>query len=156
MGSERERLSREREAERLLRFLGQDAGALYAVLERQVRTINSRAQLVLGVCSMLISASVVVTAGHIIGRLDFKYERIAALLLTGAGVISILAATLVCVGILTMRWTTQQPGEDLRAWLLSNLEQRDTKTRPYQVSVVLVLAALLMYQLALGIVLFQI
>jgi len=156
MKAGRSTLTREEECERLIelhRELG--TGQLVMLFERQLRTLNGRAQHILAICSFLVSSSVVVTAGHLIGRLDFQYERLAAVVLTLAGTLAIAAAAVVCGGVIRLRFTTQQRGVDLRAWILSNLAHRDGKSRAYRLSVLLVLTSLILYQLALGLVLFR-
>jgi hypothetical protein len=70
-----------------------------------------------------------------------------------AGALVIAAACTVVVGVLSVRWITQQPGADLRAWVLSNLAYRDHKTRAYRVGTVLVLLSTLFYQTAIAIAL---
>jgi hypothetical protein len=65
------------------------------------------------------------------------------------------AAVVLVGGVLTVRWITQQPGADLRAWVLSNLAYRDRKTRAYHLAVALVLLAMVAYQTAIGVALAQ-
>ena len=63
---------------------------------------------------------------------------------------------MVVAGVMNVRWITQQPGDDLRAWVISNLAYRDSKTLAYQrIGIMLVLLSLTTYQVAVAIALLQ-
>src|SRR5262249_8500682 len=146
-----QKLNRDEECDRILQVHGaDDFAAISAELNRQFTTIHNRAQLLLGICGVLISASVLVTTGRLIGRPQFLHQRFAGQLLVVAGVLEITAAAVVIAGVLNVRWITQQPGTDLRAWVMSNLKYRDAKTRAYRLSLVLVLLSMAMYQSAVA------
>jgi hypothetical protein len=150
------RLTRTKECERILKSHGADFERISVALDRQFLTIHNRAQLLLGICGVLISASVVVTTGRLIGRgPEFSHQRLAGFALVTAGVLEIAAAAIVVGGVINVRWITQQPGEDLRAWVYSNLVYRDRKTRLYRTSIVLVLLSMVGYQFAIGIAMLQ-
>jgi hypothetical protein len=151
-----EKLSRDEECERILNVHGPgDFAAISTELNRQFATIHNRAQLLLGICGVLISASVLVTTGRLIGRPQFLHQRFAGRLLVVAGLLEIAAAAVVVGGVLNVRWITQQPGGDLRAWVLSNLKYRDGKTRAYRLGLVLVLLSMVLYQTAVAVALIQ-
>jgi hypothetical protein len=150
----RQVLTREEECDRILKGHGpEDFERISSALDRQFGTIHNRAQLLLGICGVMISASVLITTGRIIGRPDFLHQHIAGRLLIVAGGTEILAAAVVVAGVLSVRWITQQPGDDLRGWVISNLAYRDRKTRSYRVAIALVLLSLVTYQVAVAIVL---
>jgi hypothetical protein len=46
------------------------------------------------------------------------------------------------------RWITQQPGADLRSWILTNLHYRDTKTCAYRIATLLLLLSMVGYLIA--------
>jgi hypothetical protein len=151
-------LTRDEECDRILESHGpNDFERISEALDRQFRTIHNRAQLLLGICGVLISASVVVTTGRLIGRRpeQIVHKQTAGLLLVVAGVLEIGAAAAVVGGVLNVRWITQQAGEDLRAWLHTNLVYRDRKTLAYRLAIVLILASMLCYQAAISIALLQ-
>jgi hypothetical protein len=149
-------LTRDVESERILAEYAEDFERISEALDRQFRTIHNRAQLLLGVCGVLISASVVVTTGRIIGgRAEFRHQHVAGLLLVVAGLLDIAGAGIVVGGVLNVRWITQQPGEELRAWVLSNLLYRDRKTRAYRFACTFVLLSMVSYQVAIAIALLQ-
>jgi hypothetical protein len=150
-------LTREQECDRILAHYGPDGfEPISEALDRQFRTIHNRAQLLLGVCGILISASVLVTTGRLIGpRPIFGHQHVAGVLLFSAGVLDIIAAGIVVAAVLDVRWITRQPGDDLRAWLLSNLAYRDRKTLAYRVAILIVLFSMMSYQGAIAIALLQ-
>lgn len=147
-------VTREEECDRIL-LHHEDFEHISSALNQQFTTIHNRAQVLLGICGVLISASVLVTTGKIIGRPSFRFQQAAGLLLVTAGALEIAAAAVVVAGVLNVRWITQQPGADLRAWVLSTLAYRDGKTRAYRVAIVLVLFSMATYQVAVAIALVQ-
>jgi len=150
-------LTREQECERILRSHSPgDFDSISAALDRQYRTIHNRAQLLLGICGVLISASVVVTTGRLIGgRAEFAHQHVAGVMLVIAGALEIGAAAVVVGGVLHVRWITQQPGEELRDWVMANLVYRDRKTLVYRVATLLILLSMISYQIAIAIALLQ-
>jgi hypothetical protein len=149
-------LTREDECERIMTAHGSDFERISEALDRQFRTIHNRAQLLLGICGVLISASVVVTTGRLIGRRpEFAHQHVAGVLLVVAGLLEIAAAAVVVGGVLNVRWITQQPGEDLHAWVFTNLAYRDTKTVAYRVATGLILCSMISYQAAIAIAMLQ-
>jgi hypothetical protein len=150
-------LTREAECERIVEGHGPaDFERISEALDRQFRTIHNRAQLILGICGVLISASVVVTAGRLIGqRPEYRQRHTAGVLLVTAGVLEIAAAAVIVGGVLNIRWSTRQPGDDLRQWILANLVHRDRKTLAYRVATLLLLLSMMSYQVAIAIAMLQ-
>ena len=150
-------LTREEECERIVKSHGPaEFERISEALDRQFRTIHNRAQVLLGICGVLISASVLVTTGRLIGpRPEIRHQHAAGLLLVIAGVLEIGAAGTVVGGVLNVRWITQQPGEDLHGWVFSNLAYRDSKTLAYRVAIALILLSMISYQVAIAIAMLQ-
>jgi hypothetical protein len=150
-------LTREKECERIVNSSGlTDFERISEALDRQFRTIHNHAQLLLGVCGVLISASVLVTTGRLIGRRpEFQHQHTAGILLVLAGILDIAAAALVVGSVLNIRWITQQPGDDLHGWVFSNLVYRDRKTRAYRLATRLFLLSIISYQIAVATVMLQ-
>ena len=150
-------LTRTEECKRILEGHATDIGTanqfdqISVALDRQFGTIHNRAQLLLGICGILISASALVATGRIISGM--AHARTAGLLLVFAGMLEVVAAGVLVGGVLNVRWITQQPGEDLRAWVLANLKYRDAKTRSYRISTAFLLAGMVAYQSAVVIAL---
>lgn len=148
-------LTREQECDRILEHYRGRFSRIGKALDEQFRTIHNRAEVLLGICGILISAGVVVTTGRLVRRIDFAYQPIPRALLVAAGSLDMCAAAILVGGVLRVRWITQQPGDDLRAWIMANLAYRDAKTRTYRVSIVLVLLAMFAYQVAIAMALAQ-
>jgi hypothetical protein len=157
VGNQLRQLTRDEECKRILQQYGPTSyDRISEALDRQFRTIHNRAQLLLGVCGVLISASVLVTTGRLIGRgTGFQHHSLAGGVLILAGVLEISAAVLLVGGVLNVRWITQQPGDDLQGWVLTNLAYRDHKTRAYRVACVLVLLSMACYQTAIAVTLLE-
>jgi hypothetical protein len=150
-------LTIDEECERIIEAHGPaDFERINAALDRQFRTLHNRAQLLLGVCGVLISASVLVTTGRLIGRKpEFEHQHTAGHLLVAAGILEIIAAAVVVGGVLNVRWSTRQPGRDLPGWVRANLVYRNRKTRAYQVATLLLLLSMISYQVAIAIAMLQ-
>ena len=141
-------LTRAEESARILREYG-DGGFpdMMAMLERQFTVLHNRAQVLLGLCG------IVVTTTGFSGRL-VAGTNVAAQWLVIAGVALVLiAAAIVVWGVLHLYWLTMQPGESTRAWLLASLAYRDKKTRAYRIGISLLLVGLTVYAAALAIML---
>ncbi|MDX2089825.1 MAG: hypothetical protein SFX73_18355 [Kofleriaceae bacterium] len=141
-------MSRDEECDRILRFGGDDVARIAEALDKQFKLMHDRAQLLLGICGVLISTSVVLMTGKLIGRPDFTHHEVSRVLLWSAGLVEILAAGIVVVGVLRLRWMTQIPGESPREWVMTSLRYRDQKTRAYHAATLLVVVAMAFYQVA--------
>ena len=80
-------------------------------------------------------------------------QRLAqALIITGVAFV-LLAAAVVCWGVLHLRWLTMQAGKTVPEWLATSLTYRDTKTRAYRVALMFLLVGLVLYSGAVAIML---
>jgi hypothetical protein len=149
-------LTHEEECDRLLEHhVDQQYDRINAALDRQFQTIHNRAQLLLGVCGVLITAGVVVTTGRLIGHPTIFHHHYAGYILICSGALQIAAAGTIVIRVLNVRWITQQPGADLRSWILTNLYYRDSKTRAYRIAAVCLLLSMVGYQIAVAIAVLQ-
>lgn len=141
-------LTRDEEAHRILTEYGDSAFAdIMEVLERQFAVLHNRAQVLLGLCGIIVS-----TTGFS-GRLVAGTNILAqTLIIFGVGFV-LLAAAVVCWGVLHLRWLTTQVGRGTREWLLNSLCYRDFKTNCYRVALVLLLIGLVLYSAAVSIML---
>ena len=99
-------------------------------------TAVSRAKYVVG--------TVVTTTGFS-GRLIAGTNDLAKWLnILGVALVMAAAAT-VCLGVLHLRWLTQQQGDDMEMWLDRALAYRDRKTRFYRVGIVIMMIGLGLY-----------
>ena len=150
-----ERLTRAEECDRLVQVFGpSDRIGLAAALERQFYTLHYRAQVLLAICGVMISASVVVTTGRTLrgSAAQYQYQNPA---LVVAGTLAVIAAAVLCGGVLGIRWVTAQPGPDLRGWLSATLAYRDSQTRYLRLGTVLILLSMLFFEIASAIALMQ-
>jgi hypothetical protein len=144
-----DRLTREEECERILNTCGPDHHeAIFMVLDRQFRLLHNRAQVLLAICGVLLSTSVVLMTGKILGSRRLDHQEVIIPLLVVAGSAEIAAAAIVIGGVLRIRWTTQLPGTDLRAWILSSLTYRDSKVFAYHAAIAVLLLSMLCFQTA--------
>lgn len=156
MASEPKSIDREAECDRLLWAYKDNVHKIRRALEDQFQALHNRAQILLGICGVLISASVLVTTGRIIGRPHFQLQHFAGRALVLAGTLDICTAVVIVGGVINLkRWMTQHPGEDLRSWILSTLAYRDRKARAYRVAVYMMLLSMISYQTAVAIALMQ-
>lgn len=142
------RLSREQECERILKACGAEPREVFFVLERQFRLLHNRAQVLLGICGVLVSTSIVLMTGKILGRPRLAYHDIIIPLLVGAAAAEITAAAIVVGGVLRIRWITELAGDDIRAWVMTALGYRDSKASAYRASIIVLLFSMLLFQIA--------
>lgn len=141
-------LNREDEAERLIRFYGEDAGGkIMETLERQFVILHNRAQVLLGLCG------IVVTTAGFSGRFIAETGPWSQVLIVVGVALALLAAAVVVYGVLHLRWLSQQDGQLLRPWLLTCLAYRDRKTNFYRAAILILLVGLTAYVAALSIML---
>jgi hypothetical protein len=130
-------LHRAAEADRILDSYGPKAlGEIMAMLERQFTVLHNRAQVLLALCGIIVSTTGF-SGRNVAGTGPWAQKLIVM------GVLGVLvAAALVCWGVLHLRWLTMQPGEDTRAWLITSLGYRDYKTSCYRVGLLVMLVSL--------------
>jgi hypothetical protein len=143
------------ERDQLIELYRADSAAIWHELEEQFKTLHNRAQVLLGICGVLITASVLITTGRIIGRGTLALAHAAGWLLALAGLCDIAATAIIVGGVLQIRWLTQSPGEDLRSWTMRAVAHRDAKTRAYHVALVITMLSMLFYQAAVLIAVLQ-
>lgn len=134
------------ERDQLIELYRADGSAIWHELEEQFKTLHGRAQVLLGICGVLITASVLITTGRIIGKGSLTLAHAAGLFLALAGMCDLAATAIIVGGVLQIRWLTQSPGEDLRGWTMRAIAHRDAKTRAYHVALVITMLSMLFYQ----------
>ena len=85
-----------------------------------VSIIHNRAQVLLGICGVLLSTSVVLVTAKS-SRVRFATTRSRPLAADGQGRRG-RRGGIRRRGVLNVRWMTELPGDDLRAWMMSSLE----------------------------------
>lgn len=133
-------LRRHAEADKIIAIYGGDAFiGIMEMLERHFLVLHNRAQTLLALCGIIVS-----TTGFSGRNIAGGSTTAKVLIITGVLMI-LIAAGVVCWGVLHLRWLTMQPGEDLRQWLLNSLRYRDYKTTCYRVALFIMLIGLMAY-----------
>jgi len=131
-----------------LSICGTQPERVVAALDLQFRLIHNRAQVLLAICGVLLSTSVVLMTGKIIGGSDLAYPSTIGHLLIGAGSTEVIAAAIVVGIVLDVRWMSQLIGDDLRSWTMTSLRYRDRKTVAYRAAIALILISMGLFQSA--------
>jgi hypothetical protein len=147
------RLAEERD--QLLDLHHSNGSAIKRELDAQFTTLHNRAQLLLGLCGVLLTASVLITTGRIIGRGTYALQHLAGWLLGTAGFCDILATAIIVGGVLHIRWLTPTSSENLADWTMRAIGHRDRKTVAYHVALAVVMLSMIFYEGAVLIVIFQ-
>ncbi len=131
---------RQAEVGRLRQIYGQnDQRSIMEVVERQYMVLHHRSQVLLGL------AGIVITTTGFSGRLIAGTNDLAKWLIILGVLLVMTAAATVCLGVLHLRWLTQQPGDDIERWLNRALAYRDRKTRFYRIGIVIMMIGLGLY-----------
>jgi hypothetical protein len=143
-------LTREEEVRQITSFHGtQGPDAIYALLERQFAVLTSRAQILLGLCGIMIT-----TTGFS-GRMIAGTNPLAQVTIICAMATVLVAATVAVRGLLKLSWLTQFPASDHKEWLEMALEYRDRKTRLYDIATIVMTVGLTLYAVAIGLMLYS-
>ncbi len=141
-------LTREDEITRFVDLYGDDAPAkMMEALERQFLILHNRSQVALGL------AGIVITTTGFSGRLIAGTNPVGQTLIVLGVSLTMISALLVVVGVLHLRWLTQQPGDLLRPWLETCLAYRDKKTNFYRAGIILLLVGITLYVAAIAVML---
>jgi hypothetical protein len=142
------RLTRDEEVQQITRFHGElGAGAIYTLLERQFAVLTSRAQILLGLCGIMIT-----TTGFS-GRMIAGTNPLAQLMIIIAMGTVLVAATITVRGLLKLKWLTQFPAANTEEWLEMALDYRDKKTALYDWATIVLTVGLALYAVAIGLML---
>ena len=137
----------QQEAERMIDRLGEDWKTIMELLERQFTVLHNRAQVMLGLCG------IVITTTGFSGRLVAQTGPMARWLVIVGAALVLLAAAIVVVGVLPLRWLTQHPGAELRQWTQQAITYRDRKTRRYRWAAMVMILGLALYVAAMALML---
>ncbi len=129
----------EEEAEHLLQLYGNDAPKILALLESQLGSVTSRAQMLLQLAGLTITVTGF-SGAHIA-----QSGRLAAILVVSGLVIVLLAASHSLGGILRIRWATQLAPCPARDAIVAAIRMRDHKTRVFSQSIALLIVGLALY-----------
>jgi hypothetical protein len=141
-------LTREEECERILKVGEDDYELVFRALDVQFKLLHNRAQVILGICGVLVSASVLLMSAKLVMRSPVAHKSVITPLLLSAGAAAIGGAAVLVGGVLRIRWTTELPGADLRAWVMSSLAYRDAKTAIYRLGTMILLLSMALFETA--------
>ena len=135
---------RRREAEHILKLCLGDHLRAYEIVERQLGVLALRAQ------GMLLFAGLVVVATGFSGPAIARNSG-AALACVAAGILFLLLAWAVAIlGVLQLRWLSQEIDDEPVVTLLRGLELRDGKSRNLRRALALLAAGVALYCVAIG------
>jgi hypothetical protein len=137
------------EAQKILELCAQDAARALELLERQLNTLHTRAQVLLSL------AGVVITVTGFSGRIIAHTSPLAQLLVVAGLAVVVFSAIWVYTGVMGLRWITSEfDGEPCEA-LGRVVARRDRKTRRYQLGGLILSGGLLLYGTAVALMLFH-
>ena len=144
----RKTLTRSEEIDRFVALYGEEGTSkMMEAMERQFLILHNRSQVALGL------AGIVITTTGFSGRIIAGTSALAqGLIVAGVG-LAMVSALLVVLGVLHLRWLTQQPGELIRPWLETCLAYRDKKTNYYRAGIILLLVGIALYVAAIAVML---
>lgn len=137
----------DQEIAHMIKLFGENPVELYSILERQFSVLMTRAQVLMGLCG------VVITTTGFSGRIIAGTSVLAQWLIISGITLTLASASIVVFGVLPLKWLTQQTGETTEEWLTSSLEYRDSKLSHYRMGVVLMLVGLALYVGAIALML---
>ncbi len=144
----KQRLTRDEEVRQIISFHGPlESGSIYTLLERQFAVLTSRAQILLGLCGIMIT-----TTGFS-GRMIAGTNPLAQFMIIVAMATVLVAATITVRGLLKLNWLTQFPADNHQEWLELALAYRDRKTKLYDWATIVLTVGLAMYAVAIGLML---
>lgn len=129
----------EEEAEHLLALYGGDAPRVVAVLENQLSSLATRAQMLLQLAGLTI------TVTGFSGASIARSGTLAAVLVVSGLVVVLVGASLSMGGILHVRWVSQLAPCPARDAILAAIEMRNKKTRAFGRSLALLIVGLSLY-----------
>jgi hypothetical protein len=136
----------QREVDQLLHIYGKEnLKDIIALMERQFGVLTGRAQVLLGLCG------IVITTTGFSGRAIASTGPMAQWLIVGGIFLVLAGAAAIVWGILQLNWITQfVETADIRPSLLRMLAYRDRKTRAYRLGLILLVMGLTLYVSAIS------
>lgn len=111
------------EVTRILSLAKGDAQKAYSLVESQLSVLVLRTQI------MLSPSGIVITVTGFSGRTIAQTSETARLLVAAGIVVVLCAAAIAIMGVLRLRWLTQELSDDIEETLTRMLAIRDNKSR---------------------------
>ena len=135
---------RRREAEHILRLCLNDHLRAFELLERQLNVLVLRSQV------MLSLSGIVITVTGFSGRAIASTSPLAQLCIAGGILIVLCSAAVAILGVLRLRWLTQELDDEPIVTLLRGLEVRDRKAKSLRAASVLFVLGFALYCVAIA------
>ncbi|MFO0595791.1 MAG: hypothetical protein U0228_10815 [Myxococcaceae bacterium] len=116
------------EARRILALVNQDPRAAFNLMQDQFSVLVARTQVLLSL------SGIVITVTGFSGRTIAQTSSLARTLVASGILIVLSAAGVAIVGVLRLRWLTQELGDDVHATLERMLQIRDAKSKALAVA----------------------
>lgn len=139
MSGARRAASPEEEADHLLQLYQDDAPRVMDMLQGQLTSLATRAQMLLQLAGLTI------TVTGFSGAAIARSGRLAAVLVVSGLVVVLVGASLSMGGILRVRWTTQLAPCPPREAIVESIRMRDRKTSAFSRSLALLIVGLALY-----------
>jgi hypothetical protein len=137
------------EAERILALCAGDVVRALELLERQLNTLHTRAQVLLSL------AGVVITVTGFSGRAIAGTSLLAQSLVVGGVALVVFSAVWVYLGVMGLRWITAQIEGDAAGALAFIVKRRNERTGRYRLGGFILSAGLVLYGAAVALMLLQ-
>lgn len=137
------------EAQRILALCSNDTARALELLERQLNTLHTRAQVLLSL------AGVVITVTGFSGRIIASTSTVAQVLVVAGLAVVVCSAIWVYLGVMGLRWITADFDGEAGEALGRVVARRDRKTRRYRIGGIVLSAGLVLYGAAVALMLFQ-
>lgn len=111
------------EVKRILALTKGEPGRTFDLVQAQLTVLVMRTQVLLSL------SGIVITVTGFSGRTIAQTSELARLLVASGIVIVLLAAAAAIVGVLRLRWLTQELGDELEPTVVRMLQIRDEKSR---------------------------
>jgi hypothetical protein len=119
------------EVRRIIHFANGDHGRAFDVVERQMGVLVLRTQVLLSL------AGIVVTVTGFSGRTIAQTSELARALIATGIVVVLSSAAVAIVGVLRLRWLTQELSDQMEQTLRRMVALRDAKTRYLTIALLL-------------------
>src|SRR5262249_30590254 len=136
--------ARRREAEHILKMCLGDHLRAYQLVERQLSRLINRAQVMVSVSGLVVALT------GFSGRAIAQTNLAARLCVAGAVLILVIASAMAVIGVLRLRWLSQEIDDEPVVTLLRGLEVRDRKAENLRRSIALFVVGFALYAAAVA------
>lgn len=132
------------EAEQILKLVNGDLHQAVQIVERQLGILVLRTQVLLSL------SGIVITVTGFSGQAIARVGNVARFSISAGIFLVLLAAVVAIVGVLRVRWLTQQLADDPRVCIQTGLDLRDKKTGYLQGALICFVVGFSLYCVAIA------